>query len=95
MTGPEDSLTLDVAARERATEALGNAIEHGYRNHWCAEWMEDGVCTVCWEIAADVVRAAEGLRMCSRCKGQGVVDGGYGTVSCCPECGGNGLEVAA
>jgi hypothetical protein len=86
-----ESLTLDMDARTRAADAFGMAIEYGYRNHYCAEWNEGDGCTICWEHAADVIRAAEGLRCCSRCKGGGEVDGG-GASACCPECGGNGLE---
>lgn len=84
-----DSLTLDVDARERATEALSAAIDGGWRNHFCAEWMVDDGCEICWDIAAQVVRAAEGLRLCTRCNGGGTV-GPEG--DCCPECGGDGLE---
>lgn len=91
LTDTSESLTLDVEARTRAADALGAAIDGGYRNHFCAEWQEDGTCTICWDIAADVIRAAEGLRKCSRCNGGGMV-GPEG--DCCPMCGGDGLEVA-
>jgi hypothetical protein len=86
---PDESLTLDVAARERATAALREAFQDGYRTHDCAEWIVDGTCEICWDVAACVVRAAEGLRNCSRCNGMGTV-GPEG--DCCPACGGNGLE---
>ena len=89
---PEESLTLDDAAMTRAAEALGLAIEHGHSNHYCAEWSgQEGVtdgCEICWDIAADIVRAAEGLRKCPRCNGMGKVEPG----DCCPSCGGDGLE---
>lgn len=88
---PSESLTLDVPARQRATEALQQALDYGYRTHYCAEWDEDGACTICWDIAARVVRAAEGLRECARCSGGGMVAPG----ACCPECGGDGLEPLA
>jgi hypothetical protein len=92
MTEPENSLTLDVEARTRAAEALRKELDDGYRRHYCAEWDEGDGCTICWEVAAIMLRAAEGLQECGRCRGQGVVDGGNGTVACCPECGGDGLE---
>jgi hypothetical protein len=91
MAEPECSLTLDMDARGRAMEALSDAIGQGHRNHFCAHWDEGDGCSICWQIAADVIRAAEGLQCCSRCRGDGIVDGG-GAASCCPECGGNGLE---
>jgi hypothetical protein len=91
MVEPESSLTLDMDARARAMEALSDAIEQGHQPHFCVEWDEGDGCSICWQIAADVIRAAEGLRCCLRCNGAGIVDGG-GAASCCPECGGNGLE---
>ena len=87
-TEPENSLTLDMDARARAAKTLSERFDA----HYCAEWDEGDGCRICWNLAADVIRAAEGLRECERCGGQGVVDGGWGTVSCCPECGGNGLD---
>ena len=84
----ENSLVLDQEAIDRAHKALRDAHEEGYRSHWCAEWLEDGVCTICWANAIDVILAAEGLRFCSTCKGGGMVP----PASCCPDCGGNGLE---
>jgi hypothetical protein len=88
-TETSESLTLDVAARERATKALREAFEHGHRTHYCAEWDEGDGCTICWSVAAGVIRAAEGLRECRRCNGGGMVAPG----DCCPECGGDGLEI--
>lgn len=86
---PSESLTLDTDARDRATAALQEAFEYGHRSHWCAEWDDGDGCELCWENAAAVIRAAEGLRKCKRCNGRGTV-GPEG--DCCPECGGNGLE---
>jgi hypothetical protein len=80
-----ESLTLDDAALSRATEALSAANSD---KHFCSEWQEDGVCRICWNVAAEVIRAAEGLRCCSRCNGGAMVAPG----DCCPQCGGNGLE---
>jgi len=88
---PEESLTLDPDAIERAHDALRSAHEDGYRSHWCAEWLEDGVCTICWANAVDILLAAEGLRACPTCNGGGLV----APASCCPDCGGNGVGVAA
>lgn len=80
----EDSLTLDLLARMRATEALSS----GYKNHLCFEWNEDGICAICWDIAAAVVRAAEGLQVCPEYGENGsVATGDY-----CPDCGGDGLR---
>ncbi len=84
----DESLTLDTAALTRAAEALGAAIDGGYRSHFCAEWDEGDGCTICWATAADVLRAAEGLKCCSRCNGGGMVAPG----DCCDLCGGHGLE---
>lgn len=90
MIEPENSLTLDTDALTRAANALSGAISG--RRHDCDEHNDgDGCCRVCWEIAAEIIRAAEGLHMCPRCNGMGNVDGG-GAASCCPECGGDGLE---
>ncbi len=83
---PSESLTLDPAARERATRALSTELRA--HTHHCDKYEEDGVCTVCWALAADVVRAAEGLQLCGRCNGGGMVAPG----ACCPICGGDGLE---
>jgi hypothetical protein len=95
LTDTSESLTLDDEARTRAAEALGEALEYGYRGHYCAEHGRDGTvdggCEICWEVAAIVIRAAEDLRNCSRCSGGGMVAPG----DCCPECGGDGLEVMA
>jgi DnaJ-class molecular chaperone len=85
----DESLTLDVGARERATAALQDALEHGHRTHYCAEWTEDGTCTICWQVAADVIRAAEGLRLCATCRGTGQ-PGPEGDA--CSDCSGNGLD---
>lgn len=87
-TEPDQSLTLDVDALTRGADALSHAIEHGHPGHYCAEWIEDGQCAICWEIAAEVLRAAEGLRKCGNCNGGAIVAPG----GCCPSCGGNGLE---
>jgi hypothetical protein len=84
--GPEESLTLDVAAQERAANALSVALAEG--PHFCAEWDEGDGCTICWGIANDVVRAAEGFKKCSCCNGYGMA-GPEG--DCCPDCGGTGL----
>lgn len=89
---PDESLTLDMDACTRAQEALSAAIDGGDRNHFCVEWTddpEDG-CEICWRTAIDVLRAAEGLRLCPTCNGIGHVGGG--AVSCCDDCGGNGLQ---
>lgn len=88
MIDTSESLTLRYEAGTRAAHALAEALKDGCGRHSCAEWQEDGVCRVCWDIAAEVIRAAEGLRLCSRCRGGGRVPPG----DCCPECGGNGLE---
>lgn len=85
-----ESLTLDSEALERAANMLGTQLDGGDRRHFCAEWQEDDGCTICWAIAAEVLRAAEGLRKCSRCNGMGMV-GSEG--DCCPQCGGDGLEL--
>lgn len=90
MTEPENSLTLDMDARARAAAALSEATEQGYAQHYCDGWDEGDGCTICWDAAAAVVRAAEGLRECQRCNGTGDVGGGAAV--CCNECGGNGLE---
>lgn len=90
MIETEESLTLDYAAHARAQEALSDALERGFRPHWCDEYDEGDGCTICWDIAAAVIRAAEGLRLCQRCKGTGDVGGGAAV--CCDQCGGNGLE---
>lgn len=87
-TEPDASLTLDSDAIPRAAEALMNLNR---RHHVCVFWMEDDICTVCWAHAGDVIRAAEGLRLCGRCNGGGMIAPG----DCCPECGGHGLAVAA
>lgn len=87
---PEESLTLDVDARTRAAAVLRNVLEDpDTRRHRCKEWEEDGECRICWEITRDVLLAAENLRSCSTCNGGGLVAPG----SCCPECGGLGLEM--
>lgn len=85
-----ESLTLDTEAVERARQALQDAFEFGYRSHYCAEWTEDDGCTICWSIAGDILRAAEGLQCCSLCNGTGR-PGPEGDA--CSECGGNGLEI--
>ncbi len=89
----EESLTLDTAARARAAFALSEAIGAGFSPHWCDEWDEGDGCTICWDVAAAVIRAAEGLQKCRRCNGTG--DVGAGAAVCCDECGGNGLEPLA
>lgn len=86
MIEADESLTLDTAAMVRAAAALGTALDG--RSHFCAEWDEGDGCTICWRTAADVVRAAEGLKCCSRCGGGGMVAPG----DCCDLCGGHGLE---
>lgn len=91
MDDTAESLTLNDAARERATEALSEALGRGYTRHFCAEWQEDGACRICWDIAAEVIRATEGLQFCSSCRGGGLA----APAACCAECGGNGLEALA
>lgn len=88
MIDSSESLTLDTDARERATKALQEAFEYGYRSHYCAEWTEDGTCTLCWQFAADVIRAAEGFECCKRCRGTGQ-PGPEGDA--CDVCAGDGL----
>lgn len=89
-----ESLTLDMEARERAMRALQTALDGGWETHDCDVWDEDndGGCSICWNIAADVIRAAEGFKCCERCKGTGQ-PGPEGDA--CPECGGDGLEPIA
>jgi hypothetical protein len=91
VTEPWESLTLDIEAHARAAAALSDAFEQGHQTHWCAEWEEGDGCTICWDIAADILRAAEGLRKCSRCRGGGMVAPGAE----CPECAGTGVEAVA
>lgn len=95
MIDTSESLTLDDAARTRAADALGEAFDRGYRSHYCDEHGRDGTadsgCEICWEVVAIVIRAAEGLRNCSQCRGGGMVAPG----NSCPTCGGNGLEEAS
>lgn len=85
---PGESLTLNIAARTRAMNALIDARVG--RGHFCSEWMVDDACEICWADAAAVIRAAEGFRECQRCRGTG--DVGAGAAVCCDECGGDGLE---
>lgn len=85
-----ESLTLDTEALSRAALALSGPASNG-RNHHCEGYDTGDGCTICWALAADVIRAAEGLRVCSRCNGGALVAPG----ACCPQCGGDGLEAIA
>lgn len=94
MVDRENSLTLDNDALDRALSVLTDAMADGARGHLCEDYDEGDGCRICWEIAGDVIRAAEGFGRCHRCNGYGDVYAGEG-MSCCPECGGDGLEPLA
>lgn len=87
---PSESLTLDDEARTRAADAL--TMPGNGRNHTCGDYDDGDGCEICWALAGDIIRAAEGLRLCLCCNGMGMIgpEGDW-----CPTCGGNGLEVVA
>jgi hypothetical protein len=62
-----------------------------FRDHRCKDFEEDADdCSVCWDVAGEMIRSYEGLHLCERCHGGGLEPAGVDGVNVCSECGGRG-----